>query len=525
MYNMNTVDGRGDKYRILVADDEPAGMNHVCAIIEKKCPRYKITGRAENGQDALSLIRHNPPDIVITDVRMPVMDGIRLVTQMKQEYPEISAVIVSGYSEFDYVKGALKSGVCDYLLKPLVPLDLVRLLGQLEIKLKKQYYMKRNQILKTLCCGMDLGSGEVSHYFPDGGYYCALFRKNGLPGRFSKFKGIEIFSMEEEQVYIYGRDEMEAIYLIPERLLLRDSFTEAAEKIFRRENSGAAYVTGIVCPEAFSLEEFPRMAKKLYRKLDETIVTGHSRLVLLDGSKKTSGRNGEEKEKYEQLEQLVRFGKYDRILKAFSEMLCIWEKNQYPQIHVEVRVRALFSTLLSLYQPELNVADAAYALEEIFLCALDANDFSDSIKALLGQYFPKGDKDQNPDPEDHKEHIYKEIRSFVYAHMAEPMTLHSICRIFGISQTTLSKMFRVYENTSFAAYMTRVRIEKAKELMKLAPPMLIKDIAERVGYADQFYFSRIFRSVTGVCPREYMEPLWKDGQNHKKKGAENDTTG
>lgn len=508
-----SVDDGFSKYRIVVADDEPAGMNHVCAIIEKKCSRYKIIGKAENGQDALSLIRQSRPDVVITDVRMPVMDGIHLVSQIKQEYPEIFTIIVSGYSEFDYVKGALRSGVCDYLLKPLVPSDLEKLLEQLEIKLKKHYYIKRNQMLKNLCSGVNMDGGEVSRYFPEGFYYCALFRKNGLPGRFYKSMGIEIFSMEEEQVYIYGRDEMEAIYLLSERLLIRDSFTKAAKRIFQRENSGSAYVTGIVCTEAFNLEKFPQKAKRLYRKLDETIVTGRSCLVLLDEPKKGCGRdakeicsrNVEEKGKYEQLEQLVRFGKPDRFLKELSELLYIWEENQYPQIHVEARVRSLFSTLVSLYQPEMNFTEAEYALEEIFLCATDAADFSDSIQALFGQYFPKEEKD----PADNKEHIYKEIRDFMYIHMAEPMTLHSICRVFGVSQTTLSKMFRVYENTSFAAYMTTIRIEKAKKLMKLDSKMFIKEIAEQVGYADQFYFSRIFRSVTGVCPREYMELLWK----------------
>ena len=73
------------------------------------------------------------------------------------------------------------------------------------------------------------------------------------------------------------------------------------------------------------------------------------------------------------------------------------------------------------------------------------------------------------------------------------------------TSTSLSRMFRNYRDTSFSNYLTEIRVNKAKELMDKAPQSYVKDIAEHCGYSDQFYFSRIFRSVTGMCPKEYME--------------------
>ena len=115
-------------YRILIVDDEPAGLNHVRMILQKKCPQYKIIGSANNGKEALDMIRRDQPDVLITDIRMPVMNGIEFVELVKQEFPSILAVIVSGYSEFEYAKSALKFGVCDYLLKPLVPSDMQKIM-------------------------------------------------------------------------------------------------------------------------------------------------------------------------------------------------------------------------------------------------------------------------------------------------------------------------------------------------------------------------------------------------------------
>lgn len=223
-------------YRILVVDDEPIGLNHVRMILEKKCPQFEIIGTAENGAEALELIRRDQPDILITDIRMPIMDGIALVSQVKKEFPEILSVIVSGYSEFEYAKSALRSGVCDYLLKPLVPSDMMALMERMEIRLNSLYHEKRTQILRSLCHKEVVDDEtKMKQYFSSEAYYAVIFRWNGLPSRFIKKYGVEIFSMEEEKIYIYGRDEMEALYLIPREIVFQSTFPEFLEKLFRRE--------------------------------------------------------------------------------------------------------------------------------------------------------------------------------------------------------------------------------------------------------------------------------------------------
>ena len=490
-------------FKILVADDEPTGLNHVCMILKKKCPQYEIVAAAENGKQALELIRKERPDILITDIKMPVMDGIELISRVKQEFSEVLSVIVSGYSEFEYAKEAIQAGVCDYLLKPLVPSDMQKLMEKLEIRLKAFYYGQRNKILRALCNGKTLDKkGEIDKYFPSGKYYAVIFRQNGLPRRFSKKNGIEIFSMEEEKIYIYGRDELEALYLIPHKLLFRETFEQSTERIFEKEKKQrkGVYVTGVAYGKAFALDDLSEVAGRLYRKLDESIVIGESRLIF-DTEKKPEKQNEEEKKELEYIEYLIRYKESAKLLKEIKQLFWLWGKQKYSQLHVESNIKYLFRIIQNVYPTRQDFSEIEFWIDDVLYCVSDMAELEENVTELIKQCLPDSGKESI----DNKEQLFSSILSYMNVHISAPLSLGDICREFGVSQTSLSRMFRNYRDTSFSNYLTEIRVNKAKELMDKAPQSYVKDIAEHCGYSDQFYFSRIFRSVTGMCPKEYME--------------------
>lgn len=492
-------------YRIIVAEDEPTALNHVLMILRKKCPEYEIQGTAENGREALELIRKEQPDILISDVKMPVMDGIQLVAKVKEEFPEVLSVIVSGYSEFEYAKGALQSGVCDYLLKPLAPSDMKKLMDKLMLRLNSMYYHRRNKILKKLCNGKHIEDKSLLYRcFAGGKYYAAIYRKNGLPKRFSRTSSVEIFSMEEERVYIYGRDEMEALYLFPEELLFSGGFRTMAERIFERERSPYTYLTAIIYEQPFELEELPDIVPKLYRKLDESVVTGQNQMYCLkERNSETSETDyaGESEKQLELIEYLIRYKENGKIFEELKTLFSIFEKQKESQIYVEASIRYIFQLMRNMNPLETDFADLEFMIDDAFYYAATMQELMESVLNIVKQCMPEMAKERI----DNKEQLLHSICSYIEEHMGNPMTLGSICKQFGVSQTSLSRMFRTYKNSSFSNYLTKVRIEKAKQMMLTDPNAYIKDIAERVGYADQFYFSRIFRSVTGICPKEYIE--------------------
>jgi len=496
---------------VIVVDDEPAALNHVCMALQKKCPTVEVVGRADNGIEALRQIEAYRPDVLITDIQMPEMDGTKLVSQVKEKYPDILSVIVSGYSEFEYAKKALTAGVCDYLLKPLTPMDVQNMMTRLEKRLDALYHQKRNQILKALCKGEQPSNSQLRRYFPSGQYYSVIIRRNGLPKRFSVRTGIEIFSMEEEKVYIYGRDEMEALHLLPEELLsctienslCSKNFNVLVERLFDKSKEQCSYVTAIAFAEPFELAKLSEVAKKLYRRLDETIVIGENQLQYEDIPSSDRQNNISEKEALEKIEYVIRYKELGQILPELQRIFAIWKQNKYSQLHVEARVKYIFQLIINTQVSAQDVAEIEYLIDDTFYYATTMEELQESIISIVKLCVPSlGYENLN-----NKEKLFRSILSYLNGHLEQAMTLNSICQDFGLSQTTLSRMFRRYENTSFNNYLTEVRIRKAQEFMKKDSSAYIKDIAERVGYNDQFYFSRIFRSVTGMSPREYMDTI------------------
>ena len=131
---------------VLLADDEPSALRSLRYAIEKYCEKFEVVYCAKNGREALDKAVQLQPDILITDIKMPLLDGIGLVEKVIRFCPSTSSVIVSGYQEFEYAKGAMRLGVM-VLLKPLDVVQLCTLLEKLRASKLTDYYNKQVNIL------------------------------------------------------------------------------------------------------------------------------------------------------------------------------------------------------------------------------------------------------------------------------------------------------------------------------------------------------------------------------------------
>ena len=123
---------------IMLVDDERVIREGLSLIINALDSSYKIIAKVTNGSEALELMHTFPPDIVITDIKMPVMDGIELIERMQEKFPEIKKVVLSGFDEFEYVRQSMKCGAVDYLLKPVNESELADLLEELCAVISKE---------------------------------------------------------------------------------------------------------------------------------------------------------------------------------------------------------------------------------------------------------------------------------------------------------------------------------------------------------------------------------------------------
>ena len=123
------------KYSVIVAEDEELLLNNLISKIENADLGFKVIGKAQTGTQALELVHEFTPDLIITDIKMPMMDGITLLENVHQRYPSIKFIITSGFADFEYAKRAIKLQVSEYLLKPIDPKELYDVLLNIRTKL------------------------------------------------------------------------------------------------------------------------------------------------------------------------------------------------------------------------------------------------------------------------------------------------------------------------------------------------------------------------------------------------------
>ena len=125
-------------YKIVMAEDEELQLNSIVKKVEKFCPGFTVVGTAQTGSQAYKLICEKAPDILISDIRMPVMSGIELMEKARIMFPELQFIIISGFSEFEYARSAIRLQVSDYLLKPVETEELQKALNKIRLKLQER---------------------------------------------------------------------------------------------------------------------------------------------------------------------------------------------------------------------------------------------------------------------------------------------------------------------------------------------------------------------------------------------------
>ena len=131
-------------YRIMLVDDEEEVRKAMIRKMDWEKLGFTVAGDAENGEDALEKLEQLEPDVVMTDIRMPYMDGLTLVARIREKYPSIKILIFSGYDDFEYAKQAIKYRVTEYILKPVNGEELAEILRRVRISLDEEIEERRN---------------------------------------------------------------------------------------------------------------------------------------------------------------------------------------------------------------------------------------------------------------------------------------------------------------------------------------------------------------------------------------------
>jgi two-component system response regulator YesN len=492
-------------YRIIVVEDEPEAVENVYDILKIYCPQFEIVASGDNGIAGLELTRKYSPDLLLTDIRMPKMDGLELITKLHQEMPLVKIIIISGYQDFEYARTALRFGAVDYLLKPISPATLKTALEQIIPLIENTRGEKRLSLIQRLLDNDIPDEGEMKNYFAASAYTIALSRKNGLPSRFSpNIHTYTACAAGEDILDFYGRDEMETIHLASDNTMLSQA---GFDRIKWLHKDIPGYTTTIIWKEPFAINELPGVIKSLYNTMDRSITIGRNRIIST-GQK--GGKNGRENQKTTSLlftlerrralEYYIQENKPEEIKILLLDILEEAAKDQTPQIQVEDQVRIFLEQIRIDSGNPSGSEGIGFMIDDAFFYAADYDDLQESLLYILEKilpslccHFSKLDTME----------FFNLVRDYTHSRFAENLSLQIICKHFGISQTYVSRLFRKYTSQSFVNYLTSVRIEKAKYYLS-QKDMLVRDAAAMSGFKDPMYFSRVFHTFTGLSPSEYM---------------------
>lgn len=531
------------KIKVFLVEDEVIIRSGVKKSINWEQEGYEFVGEASDGELAYPMILKEKPDILITDIRMPFMDGLELSRLVKKELPDIKILILSGYDEFEYAKKAIKIGVTEYLLKPISAAKLTEVLNAVaetirqeneEKNLLETYFaeMRENterdkmRLFEKLLMG-DLSMGEILE----------AGERFGMNLGASCYKIVLFKILANLENHVYAEQMVDACSSVEQAASMMEGVY-----VFQRGVEGWAFL--LTAQDEKSMEE---SAKILYQNLKQAM-KNYTQLEYFGGigstvprirSLKQSFREADrafaarfveeanqiisqkefEKSQMEEglkMQGVVQIGKSREMLqkflsngtreevKAFSDAYIsrIEEENirstmvrQYVVIDVCIVILSFCERISSANRLQEEAEELQKMMQKIH----SLSEIKKYVVRLLNEAIELRDAESGRRYSDLIAAAKKEIENH---YMTEEISLNTVAISVGMSPSYFSSIFSKEAGKTFVEYLTEVRIEKAKEFL-MCSSMKTSEIGYEVGYKDPHYFSYIFKKVQGCAPKEY----------------------
>ena len=539
--------------KIFLAEDEVIVRETIKRMIPWEDLGFELVGEAADGEMALPLLLRQKPDLLITDIKMPFMDGLTLAKVAKKEIPGLKVVILSGYDDFNYAKQAINIGVEDYLLKPITKNALIERLTEIRSryeheKTQKEYYEKFHREMQAYekNSSRDFFEALVSGSMD----MMEIYRRSEKLGLdiVAEAYNVLIFTMNCEEDFSGQREgysEWEAESLE----LLEEFFSENTSAMLFRCNIFSYGV--LIKGQKETIDENTRSCvSEIQRILDRK---EQKRQWFVAAGEPVERLSQIQKSYYSASRAFSQRYLYDENILYYDEMASMEKKNvteddsTYLQ---KVDVNALNPVILQkflsnglLEETENFVKDYFYAIGQEPLESLvfrnyvtlnvrfsvmsflkeigcdtrtleqeDTEDvLSESSKSLENAiaYAEKiisqaiALRDQNSGNKNRS--ILKTAVDFIDSHyMEEDMSLNKAANAANVSANHFSALFSQNMGQTFIEYLTNLRMNKAKEYLRCTS-MRSSEIAGEIGYKDAHYFSYLFKKTQGMTPSDYRK--------------------
>lgn len=536
-------------YKLLIVDDEEEVRNGLINKMDWSKYNLELMGGAQNGREALDLIEENIPDIIITDISMPIMNGLELSEYVRLNYPTVKIVILTGFDDFNYAQQAIKFSVEDYILKPVLPKDIDSLLLKLKNKLDCEMEQKENitklrehfneslPIIRDKYISMivegSIDEKEIAARIP--------FFNINLHGECFIIAAAEIDNKSRDNKIFFEHDTeimRYAVVNIAKEIIEKHAIGEAIFHgsklivIFSLNNSlsGDDFKSGYVFRKVYSVLEEIRQSVEKYLKLIVTIgignfcdsihrlkdsyksalsaleyklVVGESRIIYIqDLEPKRKDIIAFDDQTEHQLISAIKFGTekdVDEVIEQIFKVL-IQSKASFQDYQLYfIELVAAVSKLCRDFEGDTSgILGISTNLYTDILGFRSFNDVKSWIKGvcikLMNYIFNSRQRTTQM--------FFEQAMDYVNRNYSdEGLSIQKVADYLHISQSYLSMIFKKETGDTFLKYLVNVRLNAAIELLKGS--YKTTEIAERIGYPDISYFSYFFKKNYGMSPREY----------------------
>lgn len=523
-------------YKIIVADDEEWIRKAIVKRVKDLSLDIEVVGEASDGQEAYQLALKTQPDIILTDIRMPYLNGIELIEKLKDTLSTTKIIIISGYAEFKYARSALQLGVFEYILKT-VDDDILKdtlcqaiqqiekdntAANQLDVLKTKLIERTRNlqrNFIKELLTGKNFGEENIRRIIKNlelplkiDHYYCVLVIElkecidkdfhhsiKNINSFFSQ-KGYKCFILQD----IPENKKLNVVLSSRMNNKLTKLYTyNLSKEVMALYNYSCAFIgisnnyKGCQYLNKAYIEAIDALKNKNLLKHNKCHCIHFQDIIV---SKNFINHFTWEDEK--KLTYYIEAGNYTEIE---NSILSIFQKiNSNTQISTKILMKLYFDVILFL-QNLLNKYQLSVeqVLEIDFLSLVNVPKTSSivNLKDLLNSYTTKVSKYLISFKNDDPKVLLDTIKNYIENNYFESITLETITHKFFISKTYFSQLFKKEVGITFISFLTKIRMEHAVELLE-NNSLKVHEVAKMVGYSDPLYFGQVFKKHFGILPSD-----------------------
>lgn len=531
-------------YKILIVDDEEEVRSSMMRKMQWDQLGYELVGDAENGEDALEKVRLLEPDLVLTDIKMPYMDGLTLVEHIKRERSSTEIVIFSGFDDFEYAQQAIKLGVIEYILKPVNVVELTEILTKIKLKMDERIAEKRNiQALRLDYQRMlpvltehflgDVMQGRLKNEaILEGFNRLNLCIKDGTSWIVATTY-IEMPMIRQEAHALHLHYEVDLIPLSVEQLIYDKLVVD-----FQFETFGTATGTCILCA-IHNKQEMDSLMNQLNQvcldckkilELDVTIGLGKAYASpeaikdSYDEAKNALGYRATigsgmviyisdveimhvgtlhfDEQSEGELIHAIKFGSHDEIVGVVETLM---HKMKEAKVHTnqhQVYVMAIIHSMMEMAQKYELDASQIWGKEDYFK-VMGRLLTIESMQNFIINSALSIHENINRERYDTMKQLIVESKKYITEHFSNPeLSVEMVCEHLHISQAYFSTLFKKETGQTYISYLTELRLNKAIELLNKTEDKTYI-IASKVGYTEPNYFSYVFKKKFGIAPSRY----------------------